>query len=299
MQGLARFIVSGRGPAFTVVFGFSVLAFIIPLSTIISAAAIVLITLYASPKQAALITFACISVMAITSYFVAGSPLLGGITNAVLLLPSLVLGSIFYKTRSLSFTIQIAAIIGIAVFIVLQLMFPDLNRTWEQVLVKTLDTALDARGHNEEQKLQFIQVSALFMNGALIAVSTLIHCTTLLLGYWWYCVVQQSQNFRKDFHTLRLGKVLAIIAIALICWTVATKSVVSVQLFAIVAMLFILQGMAIIHALTSKMQKGKIWLIVSYALLIFLPQALFILILTGIADTFINIRARIPLNTDA
>lgn len=299
MQGLARFTVSGQWPAFTVVFGFSVLAFIIPLSTILSAAAVVLITLYVSPKNGVLITLSCIAAISVASHFMTGNALVGGLTNAILLVPSLVLASIFYKTRSLSFTIQSAALIGMVIFIAITIMFPNLNQTWEQVLSKTLDKALDARGHNAEQKLQFIQISAIFMNGALIAVSTLIHSSTLLLGYWWYCVVQQSQNFRHDFHTLRLGKVLAIIAIGLICWTVATKSTIAIQLFAIVAVLFILQGLAIIHALTSKMTKGKLWLIISYALVIFIPQALFVLILAGIADTFINIRARTSFNIDS
>lgn len=296
MQGFARYIISGQFQAFTVVFGFSVLAFVMPLSAIISAAAVVLITLYATPKNGLLIAAICTIAIALVSFLLFNNVQIGAYTSILQLIPSLILASILFSTRSLSFSIQIAALLGVLAFISVSLLVPDIQQHWTQALTGVLNKTLQSRGLDEQQQTQLIQMSAQFMTGAFIAIITLTHCTTLLIGNWWHSLVKQENKKYNDFPQLRLGKVLAFTVIILTVLTAVTKSIFIAQILAIVGVLFLLQGLAILHAVTSKAAKRTLWLTLSYGILIFMPQASILVIFTGLMDTFIDIRQRMAAN---
>jgi len=295
MQGFARYTVSGQFPAFTVVFGFSILAYIMPLSAIISAAAVVLITLYATPKNGLLITASCIALLAAVSYLLFKNAELGAYTAMLQLLPSLILGSVLFTTRSLSFSIQTAALLGVLAFISVSFLVPNIQQYWIEALTDILDKTLATHGLDEDQQVQLIQVSAQFMTGVFIALVTLIHSTTLLIGNWWHNLVTTAKQ-GNEFHQLRLGKVLAFAAIILGIVVTVTNSIFVAQILGIVAILFLLQGLAILHAIAGSMSKGRFWLIVTYGILIFMPQAGLLVIMTGLMDTFIDIRRRVLAN---
>lgn len=297
MQGFARYIISGQFPAFTVVFGFSILAFVMPLSAIISAAAIVLITLYATPKNGLLIATICTLVITVVSFLLFKNAQVGAYTSILQLVPSLILASVLFSTRSLSFSIQIAALLGVLAFIGVSLLVPDIQQHWTQALTAVLDKTLQGRGLNEQQQRQLIQMSAQYMTGVFIAIITLTHCTTLLIGNWWHSLVTEKNKQSSDFQQLRLGKVLAFATIILLILTAVTRSAFIAQILAIVGILFLLQGLAILHAITSKAAKGALWLTLSYGILIFVPQACLLVIFTGLMDTYIDIRQRISANT--
>jgi hypothetical protein len=296
MQGFARYIISGQFQAFTVVFGFSILAFVMPLSAIISAAAIVLITLYATPKNGLLIAVICTVAIAIASLLLFKNAQLGAYTSILQLAPSLILASVLFSTRSLSFSIQIAALLGVLAFISVSLLVPDIQQHWVQALTSVLNKTMQTRGLDEQQQAQLIQTSAQFMTGVFIAIITLTHSTTLLIGNRWHSLVTEKHKQGNDFHQLRLGKVLAFAAIILGVLTAITQSIFIAQILAIVGLLFLLQGLAILHAVISKTAKATLLLTLSYGILIFMPQVCLLVIFTGLMDTFIDIRRRISAN---
>ena len=129
-----------------VVFGFLALALVFPLSALLSGAALVLITLHAGPKNAAIIVIACMAALAVFVFFVSQHPLLGAITALAQLLPSLMLASIFYSTRSLSLSLQTAALLGAVSFVVIALLFPDHAQFWQTTLTAMLAPVFEARG---------------------------------------------------------------------------------------------------------------------------------------------------------
>ena len=92
---------------------------------------------------------------------------------------------------------------------------------------------------------------------------------------------------------MRLGTVLAILALITGIWAFLTQSAFAAQLCIILGVLFFLQGMAVIHTICGTMTKGKLWLIIAYLLVIFIPQAILIVILLGLFETFIKLRQRI------
>lgn len=295
MKGFGRFIISGPLPAFTAVFGFSLLAFfILPLSILVSSAAIVLITLYAGVRQGLVITAACVIALSICSYaLLAPSRVLPDVLMIVAqLLPAVILATIFHTTRSLSFTLQVAALLGVLAFLGVVVLFPDVERAWEGLLHQILSSVPLGNDYLMQQP-QLVQQSAQLMSGMLVASAVLTNSGVMLLGYWWHCLTTDSGDFRSDFCGLQLGKVLAIIVVLSSVWATVLKSAFATQLCIIVGVLFLLQGMAIIHAVMTAVSKGKIWLIAVYVLIVFVPQLVLVVVLAGLIDTFIDIRKRV------
>ncbi|MFK8026903.1 MAG: DUF2232 domain-containing protein [Gammaproteobacteria bacterium] len=293
MKNFASFTLSGKFPAFTVVFGFLLFALIFPLSAIISGAAIVLITLHAGPKNSVSIVLACIIALALVSSVFIGHAPLGAATAAAQLLPSFILAAIFYATRSLSLSLQAAALLGALAFIIVSAMFPDSHQFWQQSLSTILAPMLESGGYNATDSAALISQTAKFMTGLLIASVVLVHSSILLFGYKLKCIVDDSPQFEQDFEQMRLGKVLAILTLLVGLWAVMTQSTYAAQLCGILSILFFLQGMAVIHTTCGTMTKGKLWLIIAYILVIFVPQAILVVILLGIFETFFKIRERV------
>ena len=292
MKSFASFTLSGKLPAFTIVFGFLILAFLFPLSAILSGAAIVLITIHAGPKNALSIVIASILALAICSFLILKNPLLGATTGLAQLLPSFIIASIFYTTRSLSLSMQMAALVGAVSFILFSLLFPDNAQFWQKTLSPMLTPVLETSGYSKQESMQMIAQTSEFMLGLLIASIVLVHSSILLLGYLLYCQTTNSTQFSQDFRQMRLGKVLAIACVTIGVIAIATKSSFAAQLCAILAILFFLQGMAVIHTTCGTMTKGKLWLIIAYFLVIFVPQTIVVVILLGISETFLKLRER-------
>ena len=295
-KNFAIFTVSGKLPAFTVVFGFLSLALAFPLAAIVSGAALVLITLYVDPKNSALITVLVAFVLSLSTYFVLGNPLVGLSAAIAQLLPSLILATLFYQTRSLSFSLQAAALIGAVSFIAIKLFFPDDALFWESALSPMLTSMFEAGGVSPEDSATAIREISEYMTGVMIASVVLVHSTILYFGYWLFCKAKDSEQYKTDFREVRLGKALAAIALATGAWAVATQSPYAAQLCGVVSILFGIQGMTIIHVLCATLKKGKLWLVISYLLVIFVPQAIFIVILLGITDSFFNLRKKSEAN---
>jgi hypothetical protein len=293
LKNFASFTLSGKLPAFTVIFGFLLFALIFPFSAVLSGAALVLITLHAGPKNSFLIMLACIAALSACSYFFIGHALLGATTALAQLLPSFILALIFYSTRSLSLSLQASSLLGALAFIFATILFPDSDQFWQKTLTPLLASILETGGYTAEQSAVMIAQTAKFMTGLLIASVVLVHSSILLFGYKLQCLVNGSTQFESDFKQMHLGKVLAVIALTVGIWAFMAQSAFAAQLCGILTILFFLQGMAVIHTTCGTMTKGKLWLIIAYILVIFVPQAILVVILLGIFETFFKLRERV------
>ena len=252
-----------------------------------------LITLHTNPKYALLLAIVCALAIGACSHLLIGSSTPGIFATIALIFPSLLLATIFISTKSLSFSLQIATLLGVLTFFALAILFPDLNQTWENILRPAMEPLLKSADFSDEQAKLLVTRSAQLMNGALIALTLLLHGSALLLGRWWHCLAIDSNEFQANLSSLRLGKVLAITAILMALWATIVNSTLFSQLSLIVIVLFTLQGLAVIHTAATKMTKGKTWLIITYALIFLVtPPMLVLIMLLGLTDTFINIRKR-------
>ena len=293
MKKFASYTLSGRIPAFVVVFGCLFLALVSPLFqffAILSGAAIVLITLHAGPRNSLYIIVISTAALTASSYFLIQQPFLGAATATAQLIPSFIIAAIFYSTRSLSLSLQATALLGALGFIALTILFPNSALFWQKALTPMLTPVLEAGGYTLEQIPALIAQSSKYMNGLLVASVVLVHSSILLFGYYLYSLHINSPQFREDFKQLRLGKVLAVLTVITGVWAVASGSEFAAQLCGILAILFFLQGMALIHTTCGTMTKGKLWLIITYIFVIFVPQVIVIVILLGLFDTLFKLR---------
>ena len=295
-KNFALFTVSGKLQAFTVVFGFLSFGLAFPLAAIISGAGLVLVTLYVDPKNATLITAFAAIALGVTTYFLVGNPFVGLTAALAQLVPSLFLATLLYRTRSLSFSLQAAAILGALTFIAVKIIYPNDALFWESTLSPMLRSMFDVSGVSTEESSEIIREIANFMTGVMIASIVLVHSSILYFGYWLFCKAKESEQYKTEFREVSLSKALAAMAILTCLWAVAMQSTYAAQLCAILGILFAIQGMTMIHVLCATLKKGKLCLVVSYLLIIFVPQAIFIVILLGLSDSFFNIRKNLEAN---
>jgi hypothetical protein len=118
----------------------------------------------------------------------------------------------------------------------------------------------------------------------------------LLLARWWQSMLFNPGGFRAEFHALQLGKPLALgaLVLALVSLLLADGiGALARDLVMVVLLLYMLQGLAIAHALVAARGASVWWLVAIYGLLaIALPQVIMVLAVAGLMDTWMNLRRR-------
>jgi hypothetical protein len=67
------------------------------------------------------------------------------------------------------------------------------------------------------------------------------------------------------------------------------------ELALLLSPLFFLQGLAVCHGIVARREMSKAWLVALYSLLfIAMPHAEILMTLVGLADAFVDFRARVP-----
>ncbi|MDG0996715.1 MAG: DUF2232 domain-containing protein [Gammaproteobacteria bacterium] len=293
LKGLASFIVSSRVAAFGTLLVLCLLALMLPLAALFSSTAIMLVVLYAGSRQALYLAIACTLAMTVFSGFATASPLLGIAMGIAQLLPGLVLASLYKRSGSLSVALQTAVVIALAIFIGVIRLLPDIEQIWAQLLEQLL-TAMQANASLPAAEMETVVARlAQFMTGLVIASALLMHSIALLFAHWLHALVRSNDEAEIEHGEISLSKVLAVATILISAAALATQSVFLAQLSGIIGILFFLQGMNAIHSITRAMTKGKLWLILSYLLVIFIPQTMLLLVLFGLIDSLSNLRSRI------
>jgi hypothetical protein len=293
IKNFSLFTLSGRFQAFGIIFGFLALALIFPLGSIVSGAVLVSVTLHAGIRNALQLVLMTALALAVACFFMLGNPMIGLYAALAQLTPSLLLASVFRATQSLAITLQASALMGVVSFILIDVLFPDNVLFWQQVLTQMFEPILQSSAIPRDEGLANIQTISQYMTGIMIMSMVLVHSSLIFIGHWLYCVAEDSQQYKEDFKNLRLGKVLALLSLGLITAAIVLQSSYLAQLSGIVTILFCIQGMNVIHTLCAGMTNNKLWLIMSYLIVIFVPQAILIIVILGLAETFFALRDKI------
>lgn len=293
IKKFAQFVLSGRLPAFTVVAGMLALALAFPLASIVSGATLVCATLYAGLRNGLiLVALSAITLTAICSILLA-NPAVGLYATLAQLGPSLILAVIFRRTRSLDITLQAAALLGALVFVLINTVLPDNALFWQDALGQMLQPFFQASNMTPADIENNVATISKYMTGVMIMSVVLVHSSLIFAGHWLNCLAQDSNQYKTDFSQVRLGKVLALLVIVLTTAALLLQSSYLAQLSGIMAVLFCIPGMTQIHKLCASMTNSKLWLIISYLLVIFVPQVIVIIILLGLFGTFFSLRNKI------
>ena len=295
MRSLAQFVLAGPAQAVAVVVGFALLAFPFPVLIIFSGGALVLVGLQYGIKQSAQILLASVLILYVSAYFlfktITISPLLTWLSATVVMY-------IYRKTLSINFTLQLLVIIGMAVVLLASIFIPNLQEYWLVLLQKmfkavasdpSLGPMLENAKLTDDRVEILLPVIASVMTGGLVSIYIQTICAALFLGRWWQGLQDSIQPFRVEFIDLRLGMVLASLAILFVIAGLVVKYAIFWQLAFVCLSMFAIQGLAIVHALLGQLSNPLFGFVIVYGLLFLAaPQMVVALSAFGVMDSFLK-----------
>lgn len=289
MSGLAGFILRGRSPAALVITATGLLALAFPPLSLLSGGALALVSL----RNTLLGTW---SVLLLA--LLAGGAflwLLTGLPQAVLALmalwlPVMLCAAMLRKTGSLALSMVAAGFCAVALMIVVYSTLSDPAQAWRQMLERMLDAA--EFGLTPEQLSERIEMVSRYMTGIVAAGFMLNIILCLIIGRAWQARLYNSGGFRREFLALRLGKALTLVFAALMVLALTLHKEFVVGLLALFLVLYLFQGVAVVHAWVDAKGGSSAWLVLFYALLVFVWQALAAVPLFGMMDAWIDVRSR-------
>ena len=294
MLFLAKFILKGQSQAALVAASMAILGLMVPPAAWISAAAIVLMTLVHGPKSGLITTALSLLGAAIFSYMIFATPQVAVIFVLLAWLPAWLMAMTLRQTVSLAFSLQVLTAFSLLAVVVIYILFPNFGELWREPLdhmiaelVRQSDEfSLEELKQTEDWLIAFLP--GLFASS--IMFGTML---SLFLGRWWQAVFYNPGGFAKEFQSLNLGKISALVAIAIMLIAIMANNVFAIALVTVVFVLYSMQALSLLHAAINIRQLNGAWLLALYLIMLFVPQLLVLLILASLADPWLDIRQRI------
>lgn len=304
MRGLAAFIMRGRSQAAMVATVLLLLALLLPLVSILSAAAVALVTLRKGSTDGLVVIGVSAVASGVLGYLAVGSPLPVLAYGLMLWLPVWALAWLLRASRSLDLTVQAALGFGLLVILAVYVQTEDPVELWLELLKplwENLFPAAEPGDGSQGQTVQFdegiLRQVAAWMTGAFAAGFYLQLVLGLFVARWWQAVLYHPAGFGTEFRALRIGRLLGYLGVALVVLWVFLGAAVPDwlrDLLLLLIPLFFLQGLAVLHALAAQAANKRIWLVTVYLLLVFaMPHAELLVALLGLADVWVNFRTRL------
>jgi len=295
-RGIARFSTQGRWQAAIAITLLSFVALVLPPVSYLAGGVIALCTLRMGPKEgisvvlATTVVFTLFAGLLLNQFSVAGLFLLSS------WLPVLAISLILGYTRSLATSLLVAVGLGLIVVLGFHLVLADPTLWWNTLI----SPAFEAATSRDSWQLEPAQTQALLgdissmMTGFVAASFSLNAILGLFIGRAWQADAVNQGGFGQEFRQLNVGKPAAVLTTVLLLMTLTSfgvKGSLLVDLLIVTLMLFVLQGIAVVHAIVKQRQKHKFWLIAMYILLVVMPlQMMLVLVILGILEQWFNFR---------
>lgn|GEM_PF-924285 len=281
--------------------------YLLPVTSIISAALVVLIADLKGPAEAGkdmtLAFVVLLATMALTSGEASQVPFL--ISAALSWSIAMALGGVSYRYRSLTLVVQMAVLLVVTATLLFMLVVGDAAAFWQQwlnsmiadfppELVTELTAELTVQGVTLEQVVALMSTIMTPVFAAGLLSSSLL---AVLLGLAWACSAR-GERFGEQYRTLKLGYVIgglaAVLGIASLLGVTAAGG-----LLMVVSVAFVLQGVAVLYCWALHKQWPGAWWAAVVLPLIFMPvmpvPALFVgfgLAATGFIDNWYTLRPK-------
>lgn len=299
MKALATFILRGPSQAIMATVGAAVLAMMIPPLSVVSGAVVALTTLRMGMRSGAIVVAGSTAFVAVMAWFSLGNIAASLVFLGVLWLPLWGLAWALRETRSLALATVIAGGFGIAGVLLTYMLQSDVTAMWEQILLAMFEPAMEAGGPltDHEAVVAVLADIAPVMTGIVAAGMVLNTIICLFLARGMQAMLFNPGGFRSEFYELRLGRGFAIVSLAFVAISLVPSGVVSHmagEVVIVVLALYVIQGMATIHAIVDKRKLHVAWLISLYlVMIIVLPQLMALIAVLGLTDTWVDFRRRV------
>lgn len=293
MLFLARFILKGQSQAALVAATMAILGMLVPPAAWLSAAAIVLVTLVNGPQRGLITTGLALLGTAVFSYLIFSAPQIAVIFVLLAWLPAWLVAMLLRQTVSLAFSLQVLGAMTLLAVVMIYALYPNFGELWRepldlmvaQLVQQSEEFSLQELKQTEEWLIEFLP--GLFASSLMFGTML-----SLFIGRWWQAVFYNPGGFAEEFQSLNLGKTSAVIALALMLMAAVIDNVFTFALATVVFVLYLIQGLSLLHAVVKKRQVSASWLFVFYMVMFFIPHLVLLMVFAGITDPWLDIRQR-------
>ena len=267
---------------------------LLPFAQVISGTVMSLLVLRQGAPQAALHGVIAVALLLVISLLLS-VPVSQVLANAaVIWVPVMLLAALLRSRRSLTLTLQVAALIALLVTLAFYLLLGDPATYWSDVLVNVAAAFRDmGLQQHADTLLAQREIVAAQMTTLVVLATWSLYVTVLLLGYAIFRLLADKPAEFGRFCDLNFGKVLALTMAITSVLAVLTGSVWLQNLAFVAFALFWLQGLAIVHWLHAERGLPILVVILVYALIPLLNALLIMaLAVLGYIDAWFEFRRR-------
>lgn len=303
MKALASYTMRGPLQAITAYLGLATLSTLLPPMmspfSYLSAAIVGLVTLRNGAQAGVLLVVAGVVFLFVVSVLA---------PKVVALIPSMIVvvlsimvwgvALVLKQTRALALSAITAGLMGIVAVIGVYLMLGDPSVWWEHALKELFTPLLEQATTGDQQALNAaFSKWAPHMTGHLAAAMTFNVLICLFIARWWQAMLYNPGGFQQEFHNLRIGKAVAIMAAGLFLISIVPMGLVSLlasDFLKVTLTLFVLQGLSVIHAVVLIKKLQTVWLVAVYVLLVIMLE---LIAMVGFVDTWVDFRGKLKKST--
>ncbi len=307
MRFLAVYIMRGRMQAILVASTLAILSMLMPPLSVLSMAAVALVTLRNGPREGLIILLIGSVVTALLGMFLFANPQFAFAYGVFQWLPIWVIATVLRVTRKMATAIEVAVFLGILIVIGVYTVVSDPAGLWNELLNTMMQPMLESAGDNvplDELKLSIDRL-AHYMTGMAAAGSVFGLLLGLLLGRWWQSQLFNPGGFKQEFTHIKTSPKFAIATLLIIVLALLSGGSVSELAWNISVPLLVLYtfiGTAIIHVLLAARKNAQIMMPLFYGAMFMLslatPAVIVPIAITGLSDTWLNLRDKISNKTD-
>lgn len=305
MGFLAAYIMRGRTQAIMVASSLALLSLPLPPASIVSSAAVALVTLRRGASEGAYILLCACLASAVLGALLVGDYQLTLFYSLFLWAPVWVISVILREARHLFLAIEIVVVIAICAVLAAYLYQPDLAEVWKTWLNGLLEPMIiKANPEVPEEDIQrSLSVFYRFILTGLVAeIYVLGLLAGLFLARWWQATLYNPGGFKKEYLALKGQKTLAIASLIIMAMAWFFSGIIAEICWNITVVLFVLYaflGTVVLHCTFSAMRRKQILVPFLYISMILIPHAMIPAAIIGLTDTWLNLRKNILNQTDA
>lgn len=300
MRALASFAMRNRSAAIMITTVSAMLAMILPPVAYLGSATVALATLRHGPREGIWVIVGAFVAVSVLGLLILQNPLPGFFFALGLWLPLWLVSWTLRETVSLALALELAAALALLLLLSMYVVMGDPGTVWRDTLGTVIGPALEQAGVSQgSMEMQgMLERLARLMNGLFAASFALSVVVSLLLGRWWQGMLYNPGGFRREFHTLRLHRTVAPLAVGAVVLALLASGGLGqfmTDVSLTLSILYLFQGLAVVHGLVGQTGASVGWLVGMYTLLaIALPQIAALLALIGVLDAPLDLRARLP-----
>ena len=303
MQFLAAFIMKGRMQAIMVASAFALLSLVLPPVSIISSAAVALVTLRLGPKEGLWVLLAGSLAAALLSTVLLGSYQFALLYSLLLWFPVALIAWVLRNTRSLGMALEAAVGLAILVVMLFYASQSDVAGFWLQILdVMTQSMQASNPDVTIDTFKESAELFAHYMTGGIAAGSVFGLLFGLFLARGWQASLYNPGGFVLEYKALKSHKLLAVFSMVLALLAAMASGLLAEICLNILMVLFVLYtvlGASVLHGAFSGMKTARFMLPFLYLTLLLIPHVMALVAVLGLLDAALDLRTKFNFNGNA